>query len=74
MNTGELTLEVYAGTTVLQDYGNFYFDGPGGPGEKVLVRTDVENIFHNAQKIIDLLDGHDEEGLIKFLKSLPKEK
>ena len=72
MNDSELALEIYQKTVVLQDYGRFSYDGPGGPGEIVRVRVEEGGLFSKLEEAIDLLDNDEVEKLVNVLKSLPK--
>jgi hypothetical protein len=39
INDSELALEIYQNTIILQDYGRYSYDGPGGSGEILRVRA-----------------------------------
>ena len=72
MNDSELALDIYQKTVVLQDYGRFSYDGPGGPGKIVRVRVEEGSLFSKLEEVVDLLDNDEVEKLVNVLKSLPK--
>ena len=74
INDSELGLEIYQRTIILQDYGNFSDDGPGGPGEILRIRVKKGSLFPILKEVVDLLDGYEVKKLVKILKSLPKPK
>lgn len=72
MNDSELALEIYQNTVVLQDYGRWGYDGPGGPGELLRVRYKEGSIFYKIEEAVRLLENEEREKLIELLKLLPK--
>jgi len=68
----ELELTIYQQTIVLQDYGNYHYDGPGGPGELLMIRFKESTILPILEKIVDLMgDPGNTDELIKLLRTLP---
>ena len=72
MNDSELALEIYQNTIVLQDYGHFKYDGPGGPGELLMVRIEEGSLLPFLEEAVNLLDGYEIKKLTQLLNSLPK--
>lgn len=72
MNDSELALEIYQNTVVLQDYGHFKYDGPGGPGELLTIRVEEGSLLPVLEEAVELLDGYEIKKLIQLLNSLPR--
>ncbi len=68
----EVYLEVYHRTIILQDLGNFKYDGPGGPGELLRIRVKEGSLSYVIEDVVNLLENYKLKKLIKVLKSLPK--
>ena len=71
-NESELAMEIYPRTIILQDYGRFGYDGPGGPGELLRVRYKEGSLVTVIEEAVNLLADDEREKLIKLLKTLPK--
>ena len=70
----EISLEVYENTLILQDWGHFRYDGPGGAGELLRIRVKEGSISYIIDEVVNLFGEYKLKELIKLLKSLPKPK
>ncbi len=71
-NDSELSLEVYKQTIILQEYGGFAYDGPGGPGELLRIRYKEGSLIYVLEEVIKLFDDYETDKLITLLNNLPK--
>ena len=74
MSIGEMELEIYSQSIVLIDQGRYRYDGPRGLAERFFTRYEEGSILPILEELCNLLEGDDEEGIIKLLKTLPKPK
>ncbi len=71
-NDNELELQIYKRTIIIQDWGGWKYDGPGGPGEILRVRYKEGSFFNFIEKALDVLENEEREQLIGILQSLPQ--
>lgn len=72
MNLNELEVRIYPQTVLLQDWGGWSYDGPGGPGELLLVRYKERSLFYKLEEAVELLANDEREKLTALLQALSK--